>query len=79
MYLACTANILIVRMRVFAVLKLKRKSSGGQAVTGLQAKFHFSFSIKTRMRGITHIAGSRNLAGHFYKSLILPDFMSWFQ
>jgi hypothetical protein len=30
-----TYNILIVRMRVFAVLKLKGKTSGGQAVTGL--------------------------------------------
>ena len=28
-------NILIVRMRVFAVLKLKGKTSGGQAITGL--------------------------------------------
>ncbi|MGK0444728.1 MAG: hypothetical protein ACJA1U_001664 [Bermanella sp.] len=66
-------------MRVFAVLKLKGKSSGGQAATGLQAKFHFSFSIKTRMRGITQIAGSRNLGGHFHKPLILHDFISWFQ
>jgi hypothetical protein len=66
-------------MRVFAVLKLKRKTSVGQAVTGLQGKFHFSFSIKTRMRGITQIASSRNLGLYFYKPFILHDFFSWFQ